>query len=109
MKAEAAPKLWGGERFAKPLFVATIVTGKASDQPADVPAPEQLDPETPTTPPLVLDLPVEHHEPAARPPKRQAEDLLDAVLEALPAPKAAGQGRRRSRRVSTPTLTAGED
>ncbi len=104
----------GAKNALAQIAVATIVTGKASDQPADVPAPEQLDPETPTTPPVVLDLPVielpaEHHEPAARPPKRQAEDLLDAVLEALPAPKAAGQGRRRSRRVSTPTLTAGED
>jgi ribonuclease E len=59
--------------------------------------------------PLILDLPVEHREPASRPPKRQAEGLLDAVLEALPAPKAAGQGRRRSRRVSTPTLTAGDE
>ncbi|MBW4042091.1 MAG: Rne/Rng family ribonuclease [Acidobacteria bacterium] len=59
--------------------------------------------------PLVLDLPVEHREPVSRAPKRDAEGLLDAVLEALPAPKAAGQGRRRSRRVSTPTLTAGDD
>ena len=63
----------------------------------------------PAAPPLVLDLPVEHREPASRPPKREAEGLLDAVLEALPAPKAAGQGRRRSRRVSTPTLTAGDE
>ena len=78
-------------------------------------APEQQTPEpqtpeqqTPEQPAIVLDLPVEHREPQ-RPPKREAEGLLDAVLEALPAPKAAGQGRRRSRRVSTPTLTAGED
>ncbi|GAA4745031.1 hypothetical protein GCM10025783_16000 [Amnibacterium soli] len=104
----------GAKNALAQIAVATIVTGKASDQAADVPAPEQLDPETPTTPPVVLDLPVielptEHHEPPARPAKQQAEDLLGAVLEALPAPKAAGQGRRRSRRVSTPTLTAGED
>lgn len=62
--------------------------------------------EVPTT---LLDLPLEQHEPPARLPKRVTETLLDSVLEALPAPKAAGQGRRRSRRVSTPTLTAGED
>nr|WP_246018129.1 Rne/Rng family ribonuclease [Amnibacterium kyonggiense] len=70
----------------------------ASETPASEPAPA-----------LVLDLPVEPREPATRPAKREAEGLLDAVLEALPAPKAAGQGRRRSRRVSTPTLTAGEE
>ncbi|RIX28218.1 Rne/Rng family ribonuclease [Amnibacterium setariae] len=72
-------------------------------------APEQRAPEqAPEQPAIVLDLPAEHREPQ-RPAKREAEGLLDAVLEALPAPKAAGQGRRRSRRVSTPTLTAGED
>ncbi|MGN6445430.1 Rne/Rng family ribonuclease [Amnibacterium sp.] len=60
-------------------------------------------------PQVVLDLPAEPKEHVTRPPKREAEGLLDAVLDALPAPKAAGQGRRRSRRVSTPTLTAGDD
>jgi ribonuclease E len=79
-------------------------TAREAAAPA-VPAPE----EAPEAPAIVLDLPVEHRETTSRPPKRQAEDLLDAVLEALPAPKAAGQGRRRSRRVSTPTLTAGEE
>ncbi|HET8779070.1 MAG TPA: hypothetical protein VFM66_03275, partial [Agromyces sp.] len=37
-----------------------------------------------------------------------AEVLLDSVLDALPAPKKAGEGRSRSRRVSTAALsTAG--
>jgi ribonuclease E len=37
-----------------------------------------------------------------------AEVLLDSVLDALPAPKKAGEGRARSRRVSTAALsTAG--
>jgi ribonuclease E len=36
-----------------------------------------------------------------------AESLLDSVLEALPEPKKPGQGRSRSRRVSTPALTPG--
>jgi ribonuclease E len=61
-------------------------------------------------PTVVLGLPVEVHErPVARLEPIEAADLLDSVLEALPAPKAAGQGRRRSRRVSTPALTPGQD
>jgi ribonuclease E len=56
----------------------------------------------------LLDLPVP---PVERtPPTRvpEAEVLLDSVLDALPAPKKAGEGRSRSRRVSTAALsTAG--
>lgn len=40
----------------------------------------------------------------AEPPKSDADRLLDSVLEALPEPKAPGQGRAR-RRVSTAALT----
>ncbi|WP_375390202.1 Rne/Rng family ribonuclease [uncultured Amnibacterium sp.] len=79
----------------------------AQPEPEAIAAPTASEPEP--EPPRLLDLPVEPHEPPVRLPKRQAEDLLDSVLDALPAPKAAGQGRRRSRRVSTPTLTAGEE
>ncbi|MFB7842111.1 Rne/Rng family ribonuclease [Microbacterium sp. NPDC056052] len=39
-------------------------------------------------------------------PKTEAEQLLDSVLDALPEPKAPGQGRNR-RRVSTAALSAG--
>ena len=38
-----------------------------------------------------------------------AEVILENVLEALPEPKAAGQGRGRSRRVSTANISTGED
>ena len=34
-----------------------------------------------------------------------AEVLLDSVLDALPAPKKAGEGRARSRRVTTAALS----
>jgi len=37
--------------------------------------------------------------------KPEAEQLLDSVLNALPEPKAPGQGRGRSRRVTTAALT----
>ncbi|MFD5225744.1 Rne/Rng family ribonuclease, partial [Microbacterium sp. NPDC058342] len=40
-----------------------------------------------------------------RAPKSEAEQLLDSVLDALPEPKAPGQGRGR-RRVTTAMLTA---
>jgi ribonuclease E len=61
------------------------------------------------TPRVALDLP-----PVAPAERRrtvrpaEAEVLLDSVLDALPAPKKAGEGRSRSRRVSTAALsTAG--
>ena len=38
-------------------------------------------------------------------PRAEAEQLLDSVLSALPEPKAPGQGRNRSRRVTTAALT----
>ena len=41
---------------------------------------------------------------AAKTPKSEAELLLDSVLDALPEPKAPGQGRAR-RRVTTAALT----
>lgn len=53
----------------------------------------------------ILDLPVP---PVSRKrPVRVAETevLLDSVLDALPAPKKAGEGRARSRRVSTAALS----
>ncbi|KZX21866.1 hypothetical protein ACH61_00971 [Rathayibacter tanaceti] len=43
------------------------------------------------------------------PPRRVrsevAEHLLDSVLDALPEPKQPGQGRAKSRRVTTAALT----
>ncbi len=72
------------------------------------PAGEPTPPAAPALPLPLLDLPVP---PAERtPPARvaEAEVLLDSVLDALPAPKKAGEGRSRSRRVSTAALsTAG--
>ncbi|HXH35403.1 MAG TPA: Rne/Rng family ribonuclease [Plantibacter sp.] len=57
----------------------------------------------------LLDLPIA---PAAEKPRRSAvvdpERLLDSVLDALPEPKKPGQGRGRSRRVSTASLAGGQ-
>ncbi|GAA1843064.1 Rne/Rng family ribonuclease [Agromyces salentinus] len=52
----------------------------------------------------ILDLPVVTT-PRARPETAATAELLDSVLDALPAPKKAGEGRSRSRRVSTAALS----
>ncbi|MFD1713962.1 Rne/Rng family ribonuclease [Amnibacterium flavum] len=75
---------------------------------------------------IVVELPAEADEPSSAPvfepvidlpvvaaaPSRtiapDAETLLSTVLDALPEPKKPGQGRSRSRRVSTGALTAGD-
>ncbi|MBF4462255.1 MULTISPECIES: Rne/Rng family ribonuclease [unclassified Rathayibacter] len=55
----------------------------------------------------ILDIPIPPAPPVA--PRRVrsdvAEHLLDSVLDALPAPKQPGQGRAKSRRVTTAALT----
>ncbi len=50
----------------------------------------------------ILDIPVRKSPRGKRPVSKQVTDqLLDSVLEALPEPKQPGQGRSRSRRVTT--------
>lgn len=92
---------------------ASPATGQAPAEPAapaaGTSAPDDRSPSgAPTERPApVIELP----EPPARRerPARvaEAETLLDSVLDALPAPKAAGEGRARSRgrRVSTAALS----
>ena len=46
--------------------------------------------------------------PSRRAPSKEAELLLDSVLDALPQPKQPGQGRGRSRRASTAVIAGGE-
>jgi len=55
----------------------------------------------------LIDLPQPAAERKRPVPTAEAEVLLDSVLDALPAPKKAGEGRARSRRVSTAALSAG--
>jgi ribonuclease E len=58
----------------------------------------------------ILDIPVKKSPRNRRPVSKQVTDqLLDSVLDALPEPKQPGQGRSRSRRVTTaggPTAAA---
>jgi len=50
----------------------------------------------------ILDIPVKKSQRNRRPVSKQVTDqLLDSVLESLPEPKQPGQGRSRSRRVTT--------
>ena len=59
----------------------------------------------------ILDIPVVKSGRGRKPrvSAENAEVILENVLEALPEPKAAGQGRGRSRRVSTANISTGED
>ncbi|HEY8319085.1 MAG TPA: Rne/Rng family ribonuclease [Amnibacterium sp.] len=82
----------------------------AEPQPAAEQAPVQEAPAAAQPAAPLIELPEPHVEAQShRVPKEVAVDLLDSVLEALPAPKQPGEGRRRSRRVSTPALTPGKD
>jgi ribonuclease E len=53
----------------------------------------------------ILDIPVTAPKSRQRVKSKDAEQLLDSVLEALPEPKQPGQGRSRNRRVTTAGLT----
>jgi ribonuclease E len=59
-------------------------------------------------PVAILDIPVSKA-PQTKPrlKSREAEQLLDSVLDALPEPKQPGQGRNRNRRVTTASLSGG--
>jgi ribonuclease E len=75
--------------------------------PQDVPVPQQAEPDTrsngaPVEQVAILDIPVTKSQRTRRPVSKQLTDqLLDSVLDALPEPKQPGQGRARSRRVTT--------
>ncbi|WP_223690370.1 Rne/Rng family ribonuclease [Leifsonia poae] len=84
---------------------------RESDAPAAEGAttPEVQDaPVASEAPVTLLDIPVvSAAPPARRPTSKDAELLLDSVLDALPQPKQPGQGRNRSRRVSTAAIAGG--
>jgi ribonuclease E len=79
---------------------------------ADAPAADSVaDPEPAAhvdLPLIDLPAPTEQHVHAPAASAVETELLLDSVLDALPHPKAAGQGRSRGRRASTAVITGGE-
>jgi ribonuclease E len=91
---------------------AAETTPASSAAPAETPAPivEPVSEDAATEPAIaILDIPVTK---ASRPPRvvpQEATQLLDSVLDALPEPKQPGQGRSRSRRVTTAAVSAPVD
>jgi ribonuclease E len=72
-------------------------------QEADGATPEQK-----AEPVAILDIPLtKATNSRPRVKSKDAEELLEHVLEALPEPKQPGQGRNRNRRVTTAGLTGG--
>ncbi|UBQ03541.1 Rne/Rng family ribonuclease [Curtobacterium sp. TXMA1] len=96
---------------------AAPARGSAPEAPEQDPAPAKTAParrrvssSAPVTPTentvAILDIPVAVTKREPRPSRGDAESLLDSVLQALPEPKQPGQGRSRSRRVSSPSISA---
>jgi ribonuclease E len=88
---------------AEPAASAAPVIEPAPDVPAQAPATEHSESVD------ILDIPVRKSTRTARRPSKQATDhLLDSVLDSLPEPKLPGQGRARSRRVTTAGGSTGQ-
>ncbi|WP_022892056.1 Rne/Rng family ribonuclease [Agromyces subbeticus] len=80
--------------------------GAATEAPAaEAETPVEVAPVAEPVAPQILDLPVPPVERKRPVRVAETEVLLDSVLDALPAPKKAGEGRTRSRRVSTAALS----
>ncbi len=93
------PNVPVAERVPTPIVQDSAASATEAASP---PEPDELRPEL-----SILEIPVV---PTAMNRRRisthDAEVLLDSVLDALPEPKQPGQGRSRSRRVSTAALSA---
>ena len=100
---EQASKGQAGTEQAEPAASAAPVIEPALDVPAQAPATEHSESVD------ILDIPVRKSTRTARRPSKQATDqLLDSVLDSLPEPKLPGQGRARSRRVTTAGGSTGQ-
>ncbi|MFA9276380.1 MAG: Rne/Rng family ribonuclease [Rhodoluna sp.] len=106
----------GGDKPAAPAVVAHPIPEGAKNALAQIAAStlghtteEHVDAESVDIV-EILDIPVVKSGRGRKPrvSAENAEVILENVLEALPEPKAAGQGRGRSRRVSTANISTGE-
>ncbi|MCS6575876.1 Rne/Rng family ribonuclease [Curtobacterium flaccumfaciens pv. flaccumfaciens] len=107
-----APKASATKGSAPKAAAPSVTEPEAASAPkAKAPARRRVSSSATVTPTdnsvAILDIPI------AAAPKREpravapdAESLLDSVLQALPEPKQPGQGRSRSRRVSSPSISA---
>jgi ribonuclease E len=109
--ATAEPAVVVEPEARAPKAAVPAVTEPAAAPKAKAPARRRVSSSATVTPTdntvAILDIPI------AAAPKREpravapdAESLLDSVLQALPEPKQPGQGRSRSRRVSSPSISA---
>jgi ribonuclease E len=104
--ADVAPKKSrrkGGRKADKPAEAAEAPDAGAASAES---AASRQEPVT-DTPVTLLDIPVAAAPPVRRPKVKDADELLGSVLDALPQPKQPGQGRGRSRRVSTAAIAGG--
>ncbi|WP_066039028.1 Rne/Rng family ribonuclease [Herbiconiux solani] len=106
-EAEADSQQTQAEPQAQPQHAAADVPAEAPAQArAEVPAAREPENDVPVA---ILDIPVTKAARAPRVVTPDATQLLDSVLDALPEPKQPGQGRGRSRRVSTAAVSAPVD
>ena len=89
-----------GAKSALAQIAASTKAPNATEPAADAPSEAPVErPKKPRKKKVVTEAPRETR------PKSEKEQLLESVLDALPEPKAPGQGRSRSRRVTTAALT----
>jgi len=90
--------------------VPEVVPAAEPAEPAKAPTRRRVSSSAPVTPTetsvAILDIPIAATKREPRKVSGDAESLLDSVLQALPEPKQPGQGRSRSRRVSSPSISA---
>ncbi|MDM7892439.1 Rne/Rng family ribonuclease [Curtobacterium caseinilyticum] len=89
---------------------SAVAEPEAAPAKSAAPARRRVSSSAPVTPSentvAILDIPVAVTKREPRQVRDDAESLLDSVLQALPEPKQPGQGRSRSRRVSSPSISA---
>ena len=106
-RSESTPAARAAEQAPAPVTSASAPTAA---EPVKAPARRRASSSATVTPAdttvAILDIPVAVTKREPRPVTGDAESLLDSVLQALPEPKQPGQGRSRSRRVSSPSISA---
>ncbi|TFB58838.1 Rne/Rng family ribonuclease [Cryobacterium sp. Hz7] len=97
-RASSTPR----QRDAAPIVTPETPVQDAQQTPVEAPAAHEAAAPDDDEPVAILDIPVKKSSRSRRTVSKQVTDqLLDSVLDALPEPKQPGQGRSRSRRVTT--------